>query len=347
MINQPAVSTKIPILAVTGFLGSGKTTFVNQILRAPHGLKIGVVVNDFGSINIDGELVAGQTDKMLELSNGCICCSLETLDLQEAIGQFAYKGSDIDLIVIEASGLAEPRDLALNLRDMVGIGVKLDAIVTIIDAENVIENAKEHSNAADQIEFTDFIVINKTDLVDKSRINEIKQLIELTNPRARVFEAVKGEVDIRLLTDPDRVWDAAEIAEHEDHEHHDHDEHDHNHLHDSFKHLSIELTQPLHPMKFQDFVNSHIPKTVYRAKGFVDLGSRGHSRKYVFQLVGTRSELYWDNWRGGEAHRTRLVFIGTDFDAKKLEKSLRDCLDPTPDSKLEGIELKLPTKWEG
>lgn len=334
-------TAKIPILAVTGFLGSGKTTFVNHLLREPHGLKIGVVVNDFGAINIDSELVAGKTDQKLELSNGCICCSLETLDVQEAIAQFAYVGSDIDLIVIEASGLAEPRDLALNLRDMIGIGVRLDAIVTLIDAEHVLENAKKHANAADQIEFTDFVIINKTDVVSSERIAEIRQLVEMTNPRARIFEAVKADVDIRLLSDPDRDWDSAPD------EKHDHDKHHHNHLHDSFKHVSITLDHPLHPMKFQEFVNSQIPKSVYRAKGFIDLGTKGHSRKYVFQLVGTRSELYWDNWRGGEAHKSQMVFIGTDFDEKKLEADFRACIDPEPESELEGIDLRLPQKWGG
>ncbi|MFO0955021.1 MAG: GTP-binding protein [Candidatus Saccharibacteria bacterium] len=332
---------KTPILAVTGFLGSGKTTFVNHLLREPHGLKIGVVVNDFGAINIDSELVAGKTDQKLELSNGCICCSLETLDVQEAIAQFAYVGSDIDLIVIEASGLAEPRDLALNLRDMIGIGVRLDAIVTLIDAEHVLENAKKHANAADQIEFTDFVIINKTDIVKTERIREIRQLVEMTNSRARIFEAVKADVDIRLLSDPDRIWDD------EPDKHHDHDDHNHTHLHDSFKHVSIEVSEPLHPMKFQEFVNSQIPKTVYRAKGFIDLGTKGHARKYVFQLVGTRSELYWDNWTKDEKHLTRMVFIGTDFDVKKLESDFRNCVDPEPESELEGIDLRLPQKWEG
>ena len=332
---------KIPILAVTGFLGSGKTTFVNHLLHEPHGLKIGVVVNDFGAINIDSELVAGKTDQKLELSNGCICCALETLDVQEAIAQFAYVGSDIDLIVIEASGLAEPRDLALNLRDMIGIGVRLDAIVTLIDAEHVLENAKKHANAADQIEFTDFVIINKTDIVKPERIREIRQLVEMTNPRARIFEAVKADVDIRLLSDPDRIWDD------EPDKHHDHDDHNHTHLHDSFKHVSIEVREPVHPMKFQEFVNSQIPKTVYRAKGFIDLGTKGHSRKYVFQLVGTRSELYWANWTKDEKHLTRMVFIGTDFDEQKLESDFRDCVDPEPESELQGIDLRLPQKWEG
>jgi len=342
MVEKNA-SKKIPILAVTGFLGSGKTTFVNHVLAEPHGLKIGVVVNDFGAINIDSELVAGKTDTKLELSNGCICCSLETLDVQEAIAQFAYVGSDIDLIVIEASGLAEPRDLALNLRDMIGIGVRLDAIVTLIDAEHVIENAQKHKNAADQIEFTDFVIINKIDTVEKDRIAEIRQLVDMTNPRARIFEAVRADVDIRLLTDPDRVWDGVKAEKH----HHDDDHADHEHFHEQFKHVSLTLDRPLHPMKFQEFVNSQIPKTVYRAKGFIDLGSKGHDRKYVFQLVGTRSELFWDNWQKDEPRKTQMVFIGTDFDAEQLEVDFKACVDDEPETALEGIDLRLPQKWEG
>src|ERR1700760_1979792 len=111
---------KIPITAITGFLGSGKTTLLNHILEHNHGLKIGVVVNDYGDINIDSQLVADQTDTMLELTNGCMCCSMDSLELDEAIGQFAYPSSPIDYIVIEASGLAEPADLATTLREASG-----------------------------------------------------------------------------------------------------------------------------------------------------------------------------------------------------------------------------------
>ncbi|MDQ5944417.1 MAG: hypothetical protein QG658_484, partial [Patescibacteria group bacterium] len=212
----------------------------------------------------------------------------------------------------------------------------------LIDAEHVIENAKKHKNAADQIEFTDFVIINKVDVVEKDRITEIRQLVEMTNPRARIFEAVRANVDIRLLTDPDRVWDEVKAEKH-DHQ----DGHNHEHFHDQFQHVSLTLDKPLHPMKFQEFVNSKIPKTVYRAKGFVDLGEKGHSRKYVFQLVGTRSELFWDNWRSGEDYKTQMVFIGTEFDSGKLEADFRECIDPDPQTPLEGIDLRLPQKWEG
>jgi len=120
-MTKPIIEfNKIPITVLQGFLGSGKTTMLNYILTHNEGMNIGVVVNDFGDINIDSKLIKSQSDKQLELTSGCICCSLKTLDLQEAIDQFVFKGSNIDYIIIEASGLAEPRDLALTLRTTLG-----------------------------------------------------------------------------------------------------------------------------------------------------------------------------------------------------------------------------------
>lgn len=331
---------KIPITVLQGFLGSGKTTLLNYILTHNEGMNIGVVVNDFGDINIDSKLVKSKTDKKLELTSGCICCSLKTLDLNEAIDQFVFPGSTIDYIIIEASGLAEPRDLAMTLRTSLSQDVRLDGIVTVLDAENLEDNAKKHNIARDQILFCDFVVINKVDLVPKSKVKEIRQMVESFNPKVRIIEAVKGEIDIRLILDQDlyKTRKVEHPSEHED-EKHDHSDH----LHNKYSTFSWNSTKPLHPMKFQEFINRKLPTNVYRAKGIVDFGLKGHSRKYIFQLVGVRPEIVWENW--DTKPMSEIVFIGQDIDEQQLKRDIEACIDPTPDEPLEAnIELKLPKK---
>jgi G3E family GTPase len=315
------LAQKIPITALTGFLGSGKTTLLNYILEHNHGLKIGVVVNDYGDINIDSQLVAGQTDTMLELTNGCLCCSLDSLELDEAIGQFAYPGSPIDYIIIEASGLAEPADLAATLRDAMGSRTKLDSIVAVLDAANLEHNAEAHATALQQIEYSDFVIINKTDLVKPAKVEQIKALVTGINDRARIFTAVQAEVDVRLLLDQD-LRPATATGTPGGHA-------KHAHLHESYTTVSFSTEKPLDPTAFQQFVNSQIPSSVYRAKGIVNLGNKGHRRKYLFHLVGKRAELTWTDWNH-DSPKTELVFIGKDFDADGLRALAAACIDPHP-----------------
>jgi cobalamin biosynthesis protein CobW len=322
---------KIPITAITGFLGSGKTTLLNYILENNHGLRIGVVVNDYGAINIDSQLIAGRTDKTLELTNGCMCCSMDSLELDEAIGQFAYPGSPIDYIIIEASGLAEPADLAVTLREATGRYTKLDSIVAMLDAYNLESNATEHETAIRQIEYSDFVIINKTDLVPADKVQDIISLITTMNPRARYFTAVNAEVDVRLLLGQDLPQDTGTKR------------HSHKHAHDDYETVSFESRHPLEPLKFQNFVNQLIPPSVYRAKGMVNLGNKGHRRKYVFQLVGKRADITWKDW-GDEKPLTQLVFIGKDLDKAKLLAQLQDCIDPKPSEYQEGYEVVLPKR---
>ena len=313
----------IPVVALTGFLGSGKTTLMNYLLEHNHNLKIGVVVNDYGDINIDSQFIEGQTDTTLELTNGCICCSMDSMELDEAIGQFTYPGSPIDYIIIEASGLAEPADLAHTLRAAMTPQTLLDSIVAVIDAANWQHSHQTRTAITQQVHYSDFVVINKTDLVSIAELDELKAFITDTNDRARIFTTVNAAVDIRLLLG----HQASDTAPAPGATAHDHS--DHRHLHEQYTSISFASRQPLDPVAFQTFVNQHIPPTVYRAKGIVNLGDKGHDRKYRFQLVGKRAELTWAGWED-ETPRTELVFIGQDFDTAALHQLITTCIDPQP-----------------
>lgn len=328
---------KIPITAITGFLGSGKTTLLNYILENNQGLKIGVIVNDYGDINIDSRLIAGRTDKALELTNGCMCCSLNSLELDEAIGQFAFKNSKFDYIIIEASGLAEPADLAATLRDAMGQYTKLDSIIALLDAYNLEGNAKQGDAAMRQIEYSDFVIINKADLVPRQKIKQIQQLVHSINPRARHFTANNARVDIRLLLGQDAATPRVDHPHNKDHHNH------HAHMHDDYSSVSFSAAKPLDPLKFQTFVNNHIPIEVYRAKGIVNLGNKGSRRKYIFQLVGKRSDITWSDW-GPDLPKTELVFIGKGFDKEKITKLLEECIDSDPTEYDSSYEFVLPKR---
>jgi G3E family GTPase len=180
-------------------------------------------------------------------------------------------------------------------------------------------------------------------LVSKAKADEIRQMVESFNPKVRILNAVKGEIDIRLILDQD-LYKTRQINHHGDandeaHEHTDHSQH----LHSKYSTFSWTSSQPLDPMKFQEFVNRKLETNVYRAKGIIDFGLKGHSRKYIFQLVGVRPELVWENW--DTKPLSEIVFIGQDIDEKKLKIEIKACIDTTPDAPLSGnIELKLPKK---
>ena len=321
----------IPILLLTGFLGAGKTSLLNHLLQNAQGLKIGVIVNDFGAVNVDSLLVSAQTDSALELSNGCICCSLEGENLDDTIGQLAHPGSRLNYIVIEASGLAEPRELATMLRLQRNNYAHFDALVMIVDAANFKKNNLAAKNALSDLAVADLIVVNKVDLVSEKQLADIQKAIRLAAPKIRLLESSHGRLDARLLLDGNpESGNQLQLAEQEA-EADKHDEHDgHRHLHEDFNSASLESDQPLDPVKFEEWAAS-LPENIFRAKGIIFFGAKGINQKFIFQAVGRRYELQLDEWRFNEKPATKLVVIGTDFKPTEMAKELQKLVDEQPD----------------
>lgn len=313
----------VPIMAIVGFLGSGKTTLLNHILKENQGLKIGVIVNDFGDINIDAMLVARQTDQELELTNGCICCSLEGNSLDDAVGQLAHAGSTIDYIVIEASGLAEPKELLRLLINSKNPNARFDSLVAVVDAANVLDTNEKHPGFVEQLSLADIIVLNKTDLVSKAKLKEVKGYLSFLHEKAHVIESVHGVVDTRLLLAPDTLFnDHGQLSLGSETPHHDH-------VHELYKKISFSTEKPIDPKSWEAFL-AHLDPSVYRMKGFLFFGMKGLGQKFVFQSVGARSEMKLDEWLG-KPPKTDLVLIGTNMDEQTMLSKLNMLIDKAPD----------------
>jgi G3E family GTPase len=233
----------IPVTIITGFLGSGKTTLLNHILSNQDGLKTAVLVNEFGEIGIDNELLVTTGEDMVELSNGCICCTINN-DLVEAVYKILERPEKIDYLVVETTGLADPLPVALtflgtDLRDL----TRLDSIVTVVDAENFSIDLFNSQAAENQIAYADIILLNKSDLVDEADLDLLEVRVRDMRPGARLLRSVKGQVPLPLilsvgLFETDQYYAPATPADghqdHHDHEHHAHDHHDH--VHDEHEH---------------------------------------------------------------------------------------------------------------
>jgi G3E family GTPase len=321
-------SAPIPLTILSGFLGAGKTTLLNHLINSDHGLRIAVLVNDFGAINIDAQLIVGvPTAEQINLANGCVCCTIRG-DLLRAALQLVERADPPDYIVIEPSGVSDPVSVAQTfqlpeLRDR----IRLDAIVAVVDAEQFgqLEGANAYM-AYEQLTVADLIVINKIDLVTPEQIAALKR--KWLYPTARVIETSFGRVPIDLLLDTGRFDPAKlltrptrEVHVHErsgaDHPHHDHSL--------TFSAYSWQCAAPL-SLKALKRALRQLPNTFYRAKGLLYLAD-DPTRRGVLQIVGTRITLTMDDsWHGAEP-RTQIVGIGApnSFDAAALDALWESC----------------------
>jgi G3E family GTPase len=349
-MTTPATPAKIPVTVLTGYLGAGKTTLLNRILSEPHGKKYAVIVNEFGEIGIDNELVVNADEEVFEMNNGCICCTVRG-DLVRIIDGLMRRKGKFDAIIVETTGLADPAPVAQTffMDEAVGAKTKLDAVVTVADAKWLNERLKDAPEVKNQIAFADVILINKTDLVTPDELDEIEARIRAINPYARVHRTERASIAIdevlgRNAFDLDRILDIepAFLAAEEEHGHdhgHDHD-HDHGHEHhhhgNGLKHyhdedmqsVSLRTDKPLNPDKFFPWVQDLVAtegKDILRCKGI--LSFKDDPERFVFQ--GVHMILDGDHqraWKDGEKRESRAVFIGRHLPEEKIRTGFESCI---------------------
>src|ERR1044071_3583924 len=340
---------KIPVTVLTCYLGAGKTTLLNRILSEPHGKKFAVIVNEFGEIGIDNDLVVGADEEVFEMNNGCIRCTGRG-DLIRIIEGLMRRKGKFDAIIVETTGLADPAPVAQTffVDENVGRKTKLDAVVTVADAKWLKERLKDAPEAKNQIAFADVILINKTDLVSDAELREVEARIRGINPYAKLHRTQKSQVALdqvlgRNAFDLDRILDIEPEFLHADDHDHDHDHghdhhhgHDHDHHHHALKHyhdeemqsFSIRTDKPLNQDKFfpwiQKLVADDGPK-ILRCKGI--LSFKDDPERFVFQ--GVHMILDGDHqrpWKDGEKRDSRLVFIGRELPEDKIRKGFESTI---------------------
>lgn len=314
----------LPVTIITGFLGSGKTTLLNHILNDCQDLKVAVLVNEFGDIDIDSQLLVSVEEDMVELSNGCICCTIND-DLVEAVYSILERNEKVDHLVIETTGVADPLPIALTfamppLRNL----TQLDSIVTLVDAEAFSPQHFESEAALNQVSYADIILLNKTDLAGPQQVDALEAWVREQKWGARILRSQNSNIPLPLILDtnlfqPERYTAEAKTMTEATHDHHHHS----NHLvNDGFISVAFESDRPFDLDKFQDWLADDLAKNVFRAKGFLWFGTV--APRYIFQLSGKRYTLDTDQWPA--APKTQLVLIGRELNAPKLQHQLRGCL---------------------
>jgi G3E family GTPase len=311
----------VPVTILTGFLGAGTTTLLNYILKQQHGYKFAVIVNEIGKIGIDGQLVENAKEEIVQMNNGCVCCTVRK-DLVKAVQGLTKRGG-FDYLLIETTGIADPGPVAqtfLNIPQLQQF-VRLDSIITVVDAEQIEKQMRETETAKEQIAMADFLLLNKTDLVGEPALAAIEAKVREINPHAQIFRTNQSEVNLKELLDMnafdlDRklTVDPEFLNELQTRHHHE------------IISFSFEFDRPFNIEKFEFFVQELSEKSkVFRSKGFISIG--GNPRRAIFHGVNNRFTIMWDRlWEKEEKRTSQLVFIGKGLDEAAIRAQLEKCL---------------------
>ena len=345
---------QIPVTVLTGYLGSGKTTLLNRILSEDHGKRYAVIVNEFGEIGIDNDLIVESDEEIYEMNNGCVCCTVRG-DLIRVVEGLMRRPGRFDAIVVETTGLADPAPVAQTffMDEDVRSKTKLDAVVALVDAKHLPLRLKDSSEAEDQIAFADVVVLNKTDLVTDEELRDVEAAVRAINPSARIHRTQRSGVPLAEVLDRG-AFDLKRAIDNDPHflDHHDHDhdhecgpdcDHDHHHHHDGHHHHHHDHgVSPIHdvsvqsislrggemdPKKFFPWIEKTTQMdgpNILRLKGIIAF--KDDPERYVVQ--GVHMILEGDHqraWKDGETHESRLVFIGRDLDTERLKRTFEAC----------------------
>ncbi len=338
--------TKTPVTVLTGYLGAGKTTLLNRILSEDHGRKYAVIVNEFGEVGIDNDLIVGADEEVFEMNNGCVCCTVRG-DLIRVLSGLMKRKGKFDGIIVETTGLADPAPVAQTffVDDDVRARTQLDSVTTVVDAKHLPLRLKDSREAAEQIAFADQIILNKTDLVSEAELAEVEKAIRTLNPMAPIRRAQRSNVPLDAILGR-HAFDLARVTElqpdflnpphgeagHVHDEHCDHD-HGHAHIHDhvaesGISSISLTADRPIDGNRVTAWLNNVLQTQgvdILRAKGILDV--KGEDRRLVFQAVHMILEGDFQGpWTDNDKRYSRLVFIGRNLDEAGLRAGFESCI---------------------
>ena len=325
MKPNPIQAKKIPVTVITGYLGSGKTTLLNHILKGQHGRKVAVIVNEFGEVGIDGQLIEQDDDEQLiEFNNGCLCCTVRG-DLIETISKLRERAGELDAILIETTGIADPAPVASTffVSDEVRSGTRLDAFVTVVDAINLEKNLEQSIEAQEQVAFADIVLINKIDLASDEAVARIERKVRSLNPLAKIHRSAQGIVDLSLILDSNAFQldaklevDPAFLGDHE----HEHDP--------AIASFVLRESRPIDMNRFMSWMAPLLQEQgdrVLRTKGVFNAHS--FNERVVFQSVRMLTTMSRFNpWEAGEPRQTEYVVIGRNLDQAAFAAGFAKCV---------------------